>query len=309
MPKKVSAKRTREDLKPRPLPVAGKMLPYVSRIKLRANEPDGPEQQKAFEVMADILAKKKTPAGDKTRAIREARDAAAHHKLALARFNSGRDTAANALKDLEDLILKMAELAIAISLLPTTSKDYLNQKTADLMKEGIFDTEVFVELIDLLLDCLPNLSPQEDGDIARRIIERQEGESSPRVVRLWESVPAITRDCVERRIKTWPSRSGTDLLQGLPNLLREFRPIPRPGAPRSPLREYVKNIDRIWLRLNLTGRRQYDGVKDRHVKSPFHKFCDAALDSVGNPTAISIRQVSNLKQGAPPKRKRDKRLK
>ena len=122
------------------------------------------------------------------------------------------------------------------------------------MKEGIFDTEVFVDLIDLLLDCLPDLSPQAKGDIARRIIERQEGESSPRVVRLWESIPATTRDCVERRIRTSPSRSGMELLQVLPNLLGRVPTDPSPGAPRSPLREYVKDIDRIWLRLNLTGR-------------------------------------------------------
>jgi hypothetical protein len=305
MNKKASAKRTRLDLKPRPYPVAKKMLSYAIRIKLRAKEPVGPSQLKAVKVMTDILDKKKIPPGDVIRAIRQARDAAEHHKLALARFKSGRDAAANALKDLEDLILKMAELAIAIFLLPTISKDHLNRKTADLLKEGIFDSEVFVELIDLLSDCLPNLLPQGNGDNALHIIERREGESSPRVVRLWESVPAITRDCVERRIKTLPYRSGTDLLQLLPNLLREFRPISRPGAPRSLIREYVKDIDRIWLRLNLTGRRQYDGVKDdRHVKSPFHKFCDAALDSVGNPNAISIRQVSNIKRGAPPKRKK-----
>jgi hypothetical protein len=315
MTNKVSSKRPREDLKPRPLPVAEKMLPYADRIKLRANEPAGPSQREAVEVMADILAKKKIPAGEATWAIREARDAAETNQLAPWYFENRRGTAANALKDkdLDDLILEMEELASAIAILPPISKAHLNWKTAQLVKEGFFDTEVLFELISLLRDCLPGLSPQKNADDLRRIIEQLlEGESSPRIGRLWEGIPAITRNRVERRIeqriKNSRSLSSVELIRGLPELLRDFRPTRR-GAPRFLLQKYVRDIHRIWLRLNLTARRNYYvgskrvSDKDRHVQSLFQKFCNAALTSVGDPTEISIRQVSNLKRDAPLKGK------
>jgi hypothetical protein len=312
MPKKVSAKRTREDLKPRPLPVAEKMLSYADRIKLRANEPAGPAQRESVEVMADILAKKKIPAGEAIWAIREARDAAETNQLAPWYFENRRGTAANALKDkdLDDLILDMEELAAAIAVLPPISKAYLNWKTAQLVKDGFFDTEVLFELISLLRDCLPGLSPQKNADDVRRIIEQLlEGGSSPRIGRLWEGIPAITRSRVERKLKSSRSLSSVELIRALPKLLRDFRPTRR-GAPQFLLRKYVRDIHRIWLGLNLTARRNYYvGTKraadrDRHVQSFFQKFCNAALTSVGDPTVISIRQVSDLERPRPPKSKK-----
>jgi hypothetical protein len=204
VPKKVSSKRTRMDLKPRPLPVAEIMLPFAARIKLRADEPAGPEQQKAVELMADILAKKKIPADEATWAIRKTRDAAKTSQLVPWYFENRRGTAANALKDkdLDDLILKMEELDNAIAILPPISKAHLNWKTAQLVKGGFFDTEVLFKLISLLRDCLPGLSPQKNADDVRRIIEQLlEGESSSRIERLWEGIPAITRNSVERRIE------------------------------------------------------------------------------------------------------------
>jgi hypothetical protein len=310
MPKKVSSKRTREDLKPRPSPVAEKMLPYADRIKLRADEPAGPEQRKAVEVMADILAKKKIPAGEATRAIREARDAAAAHQLERWRSENRRTAATKALKDLDELTLKAEELGDAISALAPGSKGNLNRKTAHLVKKGIFDADMFADLIDLLLEVLPDIFPQIKADHVRSIIERHEGDGSARIVSLWESIPWFTRDCVEQRIKSSPSRSCVELFLVLPSLLwlDEFRPTPRLGAPQFLRREYVKDIHHIWLRLNLTGRRLYKRATDKecHVQSPFQKFCKAALASVGDPTEISIRQVSDLKRPAPLKVSRDK---
>jgi hypothetical protein len=310
MTKKVSSKRPREDLKPRPLPVPVKMLSYASRIRLRANEPTGPSQLKAVKVMADILDKKKIPTSEAAQVIGEARDAAENHRLERWRSENRRAAATRALKDLDELILKTEGLGDAISALPPGSKGHLNRKTAHLVKDGIFDADMFVDLIDLLADSLPDLSPQKKADDVRRIIERHEGESSPRIVRLWESMPWFTRDRVERRIKSSPSRSCVELFRALPNLLGldEFRPPPRRGAPRFLLREYVRDIDCIWLRLNLTGRRRYaeyveSEIRGRHVDSPFQIFCNAGLCSVGDPTTISIRQVSNLKRGAAKKRR------
>jgi hypothetical protein len=311
MPKKVSSKRTREDLKPRLLPASKKMLPYADRIKLSANEPAGSEELKAIDAMMDILAKKKIPAGEATQAIRKARDAAKAHQLERERSEIRRNAATRALKDLDELTLNMEELAEAIAVLPPISKGHLNGRTAHLVKEGVFDIDMIIDLIKMLLDCLPDISPQKKADDVRRIIECHEGENSPRIVRLWESIPWFTRDCVERRIRSSPIRSCVELFQVLPNLLglEEFRPPTRRGAPRFLLREYVKDIHRIWLRLNLTARRNYYvgskrvSDKDRHVQSLFQKFCNAALTSVGDPTEISIRQVSNLKREAPLKGK------
>jgi hypothetical protein len=308
MTKKVSSKRTREDLKPLLVPV--KMQPYGDRIKLLG--PSDPEQRKAVKVMTDILVKKKIPASEANQAVREARHAAAINQKARWYFYNHRANAANALKDLDELILKMAKLAEAISRLPPSSKGYLNQKAAHLVKEGVFDIDMIVDLINLLLDCLPDISPRKKADDVRCIIERHEGDNSPRIARLWESIPLFTRDCVERRIKSSPIRSCVELFRVLPTLLplKDFRPTPPgPGAPRFLLRKYVKDIHRIWLRLDLTARRNYyvgsdrAGDKARHVQSPFQKFCNAALTSVGDPTKISNRQVSNLERGASPKGK------
>ena len=280
MPRKISSKQTRKDLKPRPPPVSKKMLPFADRIKLRADESDGPEQQRAIEVMTDILAKKKINPGKARQAICDARNAAAKHQLERERSEIRRHAAARALKHLDELILKTEGLGEAISALPPSSKGRLNRTTAHLVKEGIFDADIFADLINLLLDVLPDLLPPKKAADARNIIERHEGENSTRIVSLWESIPWFTRGCVERRIKSSPSRSCVELFRVLPNLLGldEFRPLPRRGAPRFLLWEYVEDIDRIWLRLNLTGRRQYYvGSKlatdnERHAQSPFSEI-------------------------------------
>jgi hypothetical protein len=314
MPKPISPKGAREDLKPRPLPVADKMRPFANRIKLRANN----EQLEVGRAeMAKILAEKEVPPSEAERAIREALDAAANHQLALLRFENRRDATTSALKNLDDLTLKIRELVNAIAVLSPTEKGHLNRKTAHLVKEGFFDTEVFFELINLLRDCLLDLLPSRNANDARRIVERHEGESSPQILRLWESIPTITRNRVERRIeqrirqrtKRSDSLPCVELLGVLLNLLQKFRPAHR-GAPKFLLREYVQDIDRIWLGLNLTARRQYyvgskHGADNaRHVQSLFQKFCDAALASVGDPTEISIRQVSDLKRRRPPKKRK-----
>ena len=310
MPRKISSKQSRKDLNPRRPPVSKKMLPFADRIKLRADESDAPEQQRAIRVMTDILAKKKINPGQSRQAICDARNAAAKHQLERERSEMHRHAAASALRQLDELILKTEVLGETISELSPSSKGRLNGTTAHLMKDGIFDTDIFADLINLLLDVLPDLLPPKKAADARNIIERREGASSTRIVSLWESIPWFTRGCVERRIKSLPSRSCVELLRVLPNLLGldEFRPQPRRGAPRFLLWEYVEDIDRIWLRLNLPGRRHYHvGSKlaadnGRHVQSHFQKFCNAALTSIGDPTEISNRQVSDLKRRRPPKK-------
>jgi hypothetical protein len=258
-------------------PVAEKMRPYASRIKVRASEVAAPAQLEAGKVlMATILKKKKIHPNKAAWAIREALNVAATHQLARWRFENRREAATSALKHLAELIFEMEKLANTISALPPSSKGYLNRKTAHLVKQDFFDTELFFDLINLFRACLSEVSPKKTADDARRIIEPQDGESSPRILSLWESIPAVTRVRVERRIESFPRVSGVELLRALPNLLREFRPATRHGAP-PPLRfEYVRAIDRIWCCLNLKGRRRF---KDQHVKNPFQRFCDAALSS------------------------------
>jgi hypothetical protein len=321
MPKKVSSKRTREDLKPRPPPVPEKLASYADRIKLRADEPAGPEELKAVKVMTDIFDKKKIAASEATCAIREARDAAKTHQKSLWHYKNRRAAVKRALKDLDELILKIEGLEDAISALPLTSKVHLKRKTADLVKrsvfdtdlvkEGVFDTDLFFDLINLIRDCLLDLSPEKRADDARSIIEPGKGESSPRILILWERIPAIMREDVEQRIRRIKSSpSCIELLRVLLDRLLKLRQTRRPGAPRSLQSEYVEAIDSIWLRLNLTGRRLYyvgskrATDKERHVQSPFQRFCIAALTSVGDPTQISVRQVSDLKRRRPPKRRK-----
>jgi hypothetical protein len=295
----IRSKKMKEGRKP---PVAVSMRPYASRIKVRASElVESTQLTDGRALMKAILAKKKINLRDATRAIREALDAAATHQLARWCFENRRDAAMNALKDLAELIFEMEKLANIISALPPDSKGRLNRQTAQLVMQGLFDTELFFDLINLLLICLPELSPKQAAEDARRIIEPRDGESLPRILKLWESIPAVTRVRVEQRIASSTSLSGVELLRLLPNLLREYQPAVQRGAPRSLRFEYVKVIDCIWRRLNLKGRRQYAGDKGHHVKSPFQRFCDAALKSVGDPHAISVRQVVNLKRNTPKK--------
>jgi hypothetical protein len=284
----IRAKKIKEGMKP---PVAERMLPYASRIKVRATElVDATQLTDGKALMEVILAKKKINLGAATRAIQEALDAAATHQLARWSFENRRDAAVNALKDLAELIFEMEKLADIISTLPPESKGRLNRNTAHLSQD-FFDTESFFNLIN----CLSEVSPE-----ALHIIKPEKEES---LLQRWEHIPAVTRVRAEQRIASSTSLSAVELLQLLPNLLREFRPVAQRGAPRSLRFEYVRVIDCIWRRLKLKGRRQYDGVNDRHVKSPFQIFCDAALNAVADPNTISIRQVSNLRRKRKPQRK------
>jgi hypothetical protein len=169
---------------------------------------------------------------------------------------------------------------------------------ADIMMSGVFDTEIFIELIDCLAVCLPQLSPKKLANDALLLLQAEiSPEANSPIVDLWEAIPSETRSRVERELESQLPMSGVALLCLIPGLLYSHRLTLRLGAPASPESEFVREFDRIWRSLGLTSGRQYDAAGGAgHKSSPFQRFGNAALAAVGNDSRISDRQVDNLKR-------------
>jgi hypothetical protein len=187
----------------------------------------------------------------------------------------------------------------AILELPPSAKSIINARMADVIKEGKFDTEIFIELVNCVAACLPELSPQRSAADALVALHADgSSEHTWPILALWESIPSLTRTKVEQKVGKRLQRSGIELLRLFPDLLDEFRPKKRSGAPPSIHFAFALKIERIWREIHLKSGRQYDGCTGHHLKSPFVRFCEAALAAVGTEGAISDRQVSNLKKRA-----------
>jgi hypothetical protein len=274
---------------------------YAYRIKRRA----APELRNSefAKIMVDILAKKKIFSRKADDAVLKALDAAANHQLAKLRFEDRQSLARHANELLDDLISSLQEFVDAISNLPPNSKGTLNARMADEAKGGIFDTEIFIEWINCIAACLPQLSPRRLAYDAFLLLGSDvSSEQAPLIVRLWEAIPSVTRNQVECEVEgKLLKRSGVEMLRLLPELLRQFQPPSRQGAPLSLHLTFVSEIDSIWLGLGLRGRRSYDGYAKKgkhHIQSAFQTFCNAALAAVGDDSQISHRQIANLKKRA-----------
>jgi hypothetical protein len=265
---------------------------YANRMKLKA--PIESSSCVSARTMFEILAKKKIVSRKADNAVLKALDAAADHRLAKTRFEQRLNAKKLETDRINELILIFEKLTAAISELPPIAKSTLNVRMADITKEGIFDSEIFIELTNCVAACLPELSPQKHAREAL-VALRPDGSFGPRwpVVVLWESIPPVTRTDVERNLERRLRRSGIELLSLIPVLLDKFRPTIHLGAPPSFHFAFAHQIDRIWQELRLKSGLQYNGS---HVASPFIRFCNAALAAVGTEGAISDRQVSNLKR-------------
>ncbi|MEH2566081.1 hypothetical protein [Bradyrhizobium sp. AZCC 2289] len=268
---------------------------YVDRMKLKAQP--GSTSRESAKIMFEILAKKKIPSRKANDAALKALDAAADHRLAESRFAQRQNAKEHETGRLDELIEIFKKLNAAISELPTAAKSMISVRTAEVTKDGKFDTETFIELVNCIAACLPKLSPQKSAADAL-VALHADGSSkhSLPVIMLWESIPPLIRTNVEQNLERRLRLRGIELLRLFPDLLDKFRPKKRMGAPPSIHFAFALKIERIWLELGLKSGRQYDGCNGRHLKSPFVRFCEAALAAVGTEGAISNRQVGNLKK-------------
>jgi hypothetical protein len=172
------------------LPLTKKMLPYVSRTKIKSRDlPDTAELRQAKGEMLKILIEKKIDPALARKAVDDTLDAAADHRLARLRHKDLRTVQQYSLRCLDELIVIVERLANAVSALPPDSKGALNLSLAIVGEEGHFDTEIFFGLIDRLLAQLPKLSPQARASKALDVIV-----SGGETLRgSWEAMPASNR--------------------------------------------------------------------------------------------------------------------
>jgi hypothetical protein len=273
------------------------ILAYADRMKLRAQL--GSTSCESAKIMFEILAKKKIPSHKANDAVLKALDAAADHRLAKYRFEQRQNVKEPETGRIDELIEIFKNLNDAILELPTAAKSTINVRMTGVTKEGKFDTETFIELVNCVAACLPELSPQRSAaDALVALLADGSSEHTWPIIALWESIPPLTRTKVEQKVGKRLRRSGIELLRLFPDLLYEFQPKKRLGAPPSIHFAFALKIERIWREINLKSGRQYDGCNGHHLKSPFVRFCEAALAAVGTGGAISDRQVANLKKRA-----------
>jgi len=211
-------------------------------------------------------------------------------------------------------------LELAITRLPAKTRGVLNRRITPILEPGIFDTEVLIEVMEALAQCLREASPKRLADDALSIIyqplpvfkdvkplSNQPERTSPLLIDLWESISGSTRIEVERLMQqVGTSRSCSAWLVSLADLLGQERLARKLGAPRSQLQLFVSRVAAIWRRLGLRPGLTYNfflhpGGPDRvgrggRIESGFQSYCRAALSAFGDFSEISARQVENAKK-------------
>jgi hypothetical protein len=290
------------------------MKPYVLRVRLRGSDFDfgsDPETAATFtkciKEMRGILIKRRVPAITADRAILKTLAVAVDFQLADLRYRSLKTMEGQSLDTLDRLILSLQQLSDAIAQLPPTPKGELNKRVSAILRQATFDSEVFIEIIDVITATLPELEPRRTADRVFSIIhpEPTDGRRSP-IIDRWEAMPATTRVKVEGLMQeAKPSTSVVQWLTRLIDLLGRYRPPRKRGAPRSLMQTFVSRTAAIWRSLGLTVGLAYNfflhpatGGEIGHggrVESSFQRYCRAALTAFGDPAEVSARQVVNYK--------------
>ena len=183
----------------------------------------------------------------------------------------------------------------------------LNKRVFAVIDQGLFNSDVFIEVFKKIIAAVPELTPRKLAeDIHSLIHPEQTGVWRPPIIDRWEAMPATTRVKVEELVQAVPSRSLVLWLDNLADLLEQERPARKHGAPRSITQVFVSRIATIWRSLGLKPGLAYDfflypANGDRigrggRVESAFQRYCRAALTAVGDPTEISARQIVNYKR-------------
>jgi hypothetical protein len=295
--------------------VAGRMKPYVNRLRLQVGRLDltDPNSKQRLEnarrAMTDLLIDKKVRKNLAQQAVAQALDIAADHQLEALRRDQNFQELKGSQNSLKRLLERIDALVYAMSKLPPLAKGKLNKVVAGQDWKN-FDTEAFSELIHATIGALSEASPACIADRARSaIIEPLRASKHPAVVQivrtaspaildLWEVIPAQTRTQVEAGLRTWvpPSqRPAIEFFNRLVFLLDNFRPQLKKGRRRAIQGRFGQGLARIWRGLGLHVGRAFNGEFDRHVESSFQQFARLALTAVGDDSRFSSRQIEHLK--------------
>jgi hypothetical protein len=303
------------------------MRPYVLRLRLRGRDFDFGSDAAAADAftlcinqMTEILVRRRISVAAAYKAILATLEAAAQQQLSQTRFDHLRQLESHSLRALDQLISELRALELAITRLPAKTRGALNRRITPILKPGIFDTEVLIEVIEAVAQGLREASPKRLADDALSIIHQplpvfkdvkplpnQSERRRPVLIDLWESISEATRIEVERLMQ----QAGTSTSFGawlvlLADLLAQERPARKLGAPRSQLQLFVSRVAAIWRRLGLRPGLAYNfflhpGGQDRigrggRIESGFQSYCRAALAAVGDFSEVSARQVENAKK-------------
>jgi hypothetical protein len=295
--------------------VAGRMKPYVNRLRLQVADLDvtDPSSKQRLEnarrEMTDLLINKKVRKDLAQQAVAQALDIAADYQLEALRREQNLKELKRSQSTLERLLEQLDALVHAMSKLPPLAKGKLNKIVAGQDWKD-FDSETFTELIHAIIHALSTSSPKCIADRARSAVIEPVGASRhpavaqivrtapPAILDLWKLIPAQTRTQVEAGLRTWVpprQRPMTKFLNRLIFLLENFRPRLKKGRRGAIEGRFGKRLARLWLGLGLHVGRAFNGEFDRHVESSFQRFARLALTAVGDQSRISSRQIDNLK--------------
>lgn len=294
--------------------IAKKMGPYVLRIRLRVSDFDfgtDPDSAVAFtkhvEEMRRVLVSKgiAVPAADK--AILKTLGVAVDFQVAHLQKVDGTKLRTQAERALDTLIRNLRLFSNAVARLPPTAREQLNAQVCPILREGSFDTEVFIDVLEAVAAALLEISPRRLAEDVASIVY-PETDRRPPMIEQWETMPAGTRLKVEDLMQQRQHSSLQEWLIELIELLDEHRPVRKRGAPRAIMSVFVSRVAEIWRSLGLEPGLAYyfllpeaDGeVNTRGGRKPsrFQRYCHAALCAFGDTRMVSARQVNNYKNPA-----------
>jgi hypothetical protein len=290
---------------------------YVGRIRAKIldfRDQAVPERiTKNRKEMEAILISKKIARDKAELAVVETLNVAANHFLEPLRRAGSRDDLRRANSRLAALIELIESFGHFVSKLPPKSRGKLNSVLA---KQDLhnFDTEVFASIIHSIIDELSRVSPAAIAEKARLVLSDAASHAStnpvlaqiprtapPKILELWETIPAQTRVQVEADVRNLPPhKSAAKFLRYLVSALKSSHPLLKTGRRPGTERLFVQSIGAIWRRLGLSpGRAYFPGDQFRrpsHTPSSFQRFCDLALNAVANKARVSSRQVLHIKR-------------
>jgi hypothetical protein len=179
--------------------ISAAMRPYVLRIRLRGADFDfgsDPETAVAFTkcitAMRRILVQKRhIPTVAVDRAIQRTLEAAVDFQIADLRYRSLKTMEAQSHAALDRLIQSLRQLSDALAQLPATSKGELKKQVFAKIDRTLFDSEVFIEIIETLAEALPDIGPRRLADDVLSLIRPDPGAvRRPPIIDQWEAMPA-----------------------------------------------------------------------------------------------------------------------
>src|SRR5258708_37161685 len=144
------------------------MRPYVLRLRLTAgphfdfgSDPStAVEFTWCIEQMRAILIHRKVPVVDADRAILETLQIALDHRVSHLRCEQQRKMRGSSQQIIDQLTSSLDELRRRILRLPPRSLAVLNRHLTAILKQLVFDTEIFIDVLDATAKALCQVSPR-----------------------------------------------------------------------------------------------------------------------------------------------------